>query len=252
MWKLAEPSVWSSTQANSYSSSSASSKTHTYVESCDRRDRIQEHRSTVEQIFTLQQLVKKHVERQNKRRAQAFIDFKKAFDYVWHVALFHVLYHYGIPTKCHNLIANLYNRAISAVKCSGHVGELFTKTVGSRQGCRLSPDIFNIYIENIMSLALNKAIGVGVLVGGHLFNNLQFADDIALLAGSADNLQHLLDSVSAVSLAYGMEISRDYGWDSSVGRAADLHVRSPGFNTWPGLTQPSILLWVGKMSTQQT
>ena len=41
-------------------------------------------------------------------------------------------------------------------------------------------------------------------------------------------------------------------WDSSVGRAVDLHARGPGFNTWPGLTQPSISLWVGKMSTQQT
>ena len=58
-----------------------------------------------------------------------------------------------------------------------------------------------------MSIALVKTIGVGVLVSSHFFNNLQFADDIALLAGSADDLQHLLDSVSSVSLAYGMEIS---------------------------------------------
>ena len=106
-----------------------------------------------------------------------------------------------------NLIANLYNRAVSTVKCNDHVGEWFRTTMGSRQGCILPPDHFNIYIENIMSPALDRKIGVGVLVGGHLFNNLQFADDIALLAGSADNLQHLLDSVSSVSLAYGMEIS---------------------------------------------
>ena len=58
-----------------------------------------------------------------------------------------------------------------------------------------------------MSLALDKSFGVGVLVSGHLFNNLQCADDIALLAGSADDLQHLLDPVSSVSLAYGLEIS---------------------------------------------
>ena len=42
------------------------------------------------------------------------------------------------------------------------------------------------------------------------------------------------------------------GQDSSVGRAVDLHARGPGFNTWPGLTQPSIPLWLGKMTTQQT
>ena len=54
-----------------------------------------------------------------------------------------------------------------------------------------------------MSLALDKTF---VLVSSHLFKNLQFAD-IALLGGSADILQHLLDSVNLVSLAYGMEIS---------------------------------------------
>ena len=58
-----------------------------------------------------------------------------------------------------------------------------------------------------MSLELDNTIGVGVLVDSHLFNNLQFADGVALLAGSADDLQQLLDSVSSVNLAYGMEIS---------------------------------------------
>ena len=168
--------------------------------------RFQEHRCTVKQRFTLWELAEKHVKRQNKRIAQTFIDYKKVFDHVWHAALFQVLDHYGIPTKLHNLIANLYNRAVSAVKCSGHVGEWFRTTMGSRQGCILSPDLFNIYIENIMSLALDKTIGVGVLAGGHLLNNLQFAGCISSLAESADDLQHLLDSVSWVSLAYGMEI----------------------------------------------
>ena len=73
--------------------------------------------------------MEKHVERQNKRIAQAFIDYKKAFDHIWHAALFQVLDHYGIPTKLHNLIANLYNRAVSAFKCNGLVGEWF-KTLG--------------------------------------------------------------------------------------------------------------------------
>ena len=115
--------------------------------------------------------MEKHVERQNKRIAQAFIDYKKAFDCVWHAALFQVLDHYSIPTKLCNLIVNLYNRAVSAVKCNGHVVEWFRTTMGSRQGCILSQDLFNIYIEN-MSLALDKTIGVGVLVGSYLFNNL--------------------------------------------------------------------------------
>ena len=49
---------------------------------------FQEHRSTVKHIFTLQQLAEKHVERQNKRIAQVFIEYKKAFDHTWHATLF--------------------------------------------------------------------------------------------------------------------------------------------------------------------
>ena len=164
-------------------------------------------RSSVKQIFSLWKLAEKHVERQNKRVAQAFIDYKKAFDHVWHAALFQVLDHCSIPTKLCNLMANICNRAVSAVKCNAYIGEWFRTTVGSRQECILSPDLFNIYIEKIMSLALDMRIGVGVLVGSYFFNNLQFTDDIALLAGSADDLQHLLHSVSSVRLAYGMKIS---------------------------------------------
>ena len=56
------------------------------------------------------------------------------------------------------------------------------------------------------------------------------------------------------SVLFSLSISASvcFGQDSSVGKAADLDARGPGFNTWPGLTQPSIPLWLGKMSTQQT
>ena len=95
---------------------------------------FQDHKSTVKQIFIIQQLVEKHVKRQNKRITQAFIDYKKVFDHVMHAALFQVLDHCGIPTKLHNLIANLYNRAVRTVKCNGHVEEWFRTTVDLDKG----------------------------------------------------------------------------------------------------------------------
>ena len=58
-----------------------------------------------------------------------------------------------------------------------------------------------------MSRALERAEGIGILVGGHLFNNLRFADTIALLANSNANLQALLDSVNQTGATFGMIIS---------------------------------------------
>ena len=145
---------------------------------------FQEHRSTVKQIFTLWQLVEKHGKRQNKRIAQAFIDYKKC---VWLLLACSTLpsprslWH---PYKVSQPSSQPLQQSFSAVKCNGHVGVWCRTTVGSRQGNILSPDPFSIYIENIMSLALEKTVGVGVLVSSHLFSNLLCADDIALLAGS--------------------------------------------------------------------
>ena len=83
-------------------------KLHLHRILSQEQGQFQEHRSTVKQIFTLQQLAEKHIKRQNKRIAQVFIDYKKAFDCIWHAALFQGLDHYGIPIKLCNLIANLY------------------------------------------------------------------------------------------------------------------------------------------------
>ena len=53
-------------------------------------------------------------------------------------------------------IALLSENAISAIQMNGSTGEWFRATVGVRQGCLLSPTLFNIFIEMCMSNALEK------------------------------------------------------------------------------------------------
>ena len=73
--------------------------------------------------------------------------------------------------------------------------------------------------------------------------------------GSEYMRTHRNRSRSVSSSAEALESDHASGRDSSVGRAADCQVTGPGFNTHskPGwaLTQPSIPLWVGKMSTSK-
>ena len=70
----------------------------------------------------------------------------------------------------------------AAVLFNSSIGDWFRTTVGVRQGCLLSPTLFNIFLERIMTDALEDHEGT-VSTGGKTITNLRFADDIDGLAG---------------------------------------------------------------------
>ena len=115
---------------------------------------------------------------------------------------------YNITPTLVRSIEKLYERASSAVLCNGHIGDLFRTTVGVRQGCLLSPTLFNIFLERIMSEALEEHEGT-VSIGGRKITNLRFADDIDGLAGSEKELKSLVNHLDQSSSKYGMEISAE-------------------------------------------
>ena len=121
-------------------------------------------RSTTEQIFNLRILCEKYLQHQ-QNLYHAFIDFKKAFDRVWHEALWATMRKYNINASIIRAIENLYDKAQSAVLFNGSTGEWFRTTVGVREGCLLSPTLFNIFLERIMCEALDDhegSVSIGV------------------------------------------------------------------------------------------
>ena len=137
--------------------------------------------STTEQIFNLRILCERYLQHQQDLY-HVFLDFKKAFDRVWHAALWATMNHYNINAYTIRVIRNLYNQTSSAVYLNGDIGEWFQTTVGVRQRCLLSMTLFNIFLERIMTHALEEHQGT-VSIGGRTFTNLRFADDIDGLAG---------------------------------------------------------------------
>ena len=89
---------------------------------------------------------------------------------------------YSINANLIQFTENLYNKATSAVYLSGGIGDWFRTTVGVRQGCLLSPNLFNTSQERIMTDALEEQQGK-VSIGGKTITNFRFADDIDGLAG---------------------------------------------------------------------
>ena len=101
-------------------------------------------RSTTEQIFNLHILCEKYPQHQQDLY-HIFIDFKKAFDGVWHAILWATMKKYNISTNLIQVIKNLYKKATSAVLFNGSIGDWFRTVVGVRQGCLLLPTLYNIF-----------------------------------------------------------------------------------------------------------
>ena len=88
---------------------------------------------------------------------------------------------YNLNANLVRAIEHMYGNAISAVQMNGSTGELFRTTVGVRQECLLSPTLFNIFLEQFMSDALEEHDGK-VIIGGRTITNLRFANDIDAFA----------------------------------------------------------------------
>ena len=115
---------------------------------------------------------------------------------------------HNIGTNLIQVIKNLYNKATSAALFNNSTGDWFRTTVGVRQGCLLSPNLFNMFLERIMTDALEDHEGT-VSIGGRTIANLSFADDIDGLAGEEEELANLVEHRDKASRAYGMDISAE-------------------------------------------
>ena len=113
---------------------------------------------------------------------------------------------YSISANLVRTIEQLYDKATSAVQINCSTGEWFRTTVGVRQGCLLSPILFNIFLERIMSDALEESDGE-FSIGGRNITNLRFADDIDALAKEERELEALVESLDKTCTRYKMEIS---------------------------------------------
>jgi hypothetical protein len=93
----------------------------------------------------------------NKKIYACFVDFKKAFDSVWHDGLFYKLLDNKIGGRFYDLIKNMYSNTRFAVKISDCRTSFFSYHRRVRQGCVLTPLLFNIYINELPKL-LEKQI----------------------------------------------------------------------------------------------
>ena len=146
-------------------------------------------RATIDQIFIMNEIIAERHER-GLSSFLAFIDVRKAYDRVWRPGLWHKLREIGIGGRCFDLLQAMFSRVVRKVLINGDFTEEFEVCAGVPQGSVLSPYMYAVYI-NGLHRALADA-GLGMRVHGRLVPLLLYADDIVLLARSADELKAML------------------------------------------------------------
>ena len=123
------------------------------------------------------------------------MDYAKAFDCVNHNKLWKILKKMGIPDYFTCLLRNLYASQEATVRTGHEATDWFQIRKGVRQGCILSPCLFNLYAEYIMRNAGLDEAQARIKIAGRNINNLRYADDATLMAESEEELESLLMKV---------------------------------------------------------
>ena len=110
----------------------------------------------------------------------------------------------GIPDHLTCLLRNLYIGQEATVRTGHGTTNWFQIGKGVRQGCILSPCLFNLYTEYIMRNAGLEEAKAGIKIAGRNINNLRYADETTLMAESEQNVKSLLIQLKGESEKVGL------------------------------------------------
>lgn len=179
-------------------------------------------RSCADQVFTMRRTIEM-TRRENIPIYACFIDLKAAYDSVNREALWRIVSDYGLPGKECRLIQSLYQGTSAAVRCEGGLTDWFEVRTGLRQGCMLSPALFNIFIDFVVRKALigKEAYGLEIeysLPDGRRYRGdkvdgqdhllaLLYADDLVVTCRTEEGLRACVESLEDKTQMWGLSIS---------------------------------------------
>ena len=123
------------------------------------------------------------------------------------ITLWKILKEMGIPDHLTCLLRNLCAGQEATVRSGHGTTDWFKIGKGVRQGCILSPCLFNLYAEYIMRNARLDEAQAGIKIAKRNINNLRYTDDTTLMAESEEGLKNLLMKVKEESEEVGLKLN---------------------------------------------
>ena len=121
--------------------------------------------------------------------------------------MFHKLSNIGLFRKSLELIKDIYKKTKCAVKVNSFTTDFFEYTKGVRQGCPLSPILFNMYVNDLFEIMNNGNVSDIFLKEGEPINLLMYADDLILLSESKEGLQQQINKLSEYCAKWKLEVN---------------------------------------------
>ena len=155
----------------------------------------------------LNNIVQKYCHKMKKKIHGCFVDFSKAFDSVPRDILLQKLSSHGIDGKIFDIIKTIYTNDQAAVKIDDQYSQPFRTTRGVRQGCVLSPLLFNIFLSDIQDSF--DICGDNPTLNDQDISCLIWADDILILSKSEEGLQKKLDNLGIYCKKNKLKVNTD-------------------------------------------
>ena len=173
----------------------------------DHQACFRQERSYIEQISTLRINIEQSLE-WNSFMYITFIDLVKAFDSLDRDSLWKLIRHYGIPEKFIAIIKNTYEGMSCKVLHEGTLTDKIKVKTGVRQGCLLSPFMFLLAVDWIMKESTEGRRNGIQWTLWKLLDDLDFADDNALLAHSYQQMQEKTTRLEKSATKLGLSASK--------------------------------------------
>jgi len=118
------------------------------------------------------------------------LDATKAFDRISYVKLFRKLIDRKLPAIIVRFLVNLYSEQAMRVQWDSYKSNTFNVLNGVKQGAIFSPTLFCVYIDDLLNRLKNS--GVGCYIGNIYAGSMAYADDLTLLAPTAEAMRFML------------------------------------------------------------
>jgi hypothetical protein len=161
---------------------------------------------TLDAQFVMAHLINKHKHAKVPLYV-CYVDFKKAFDLVRREEILARAEQLGVHGAFLRALRQWLVHSDLCVSVHGRQGEAFATHRGTKQGGRLSPLCFGLFVEQLHELIRMRVPGAGPYVGSMRVPDILYADDVKLLASNPDHLQQLLDVLDLFCTLFDMQVN---------------------------------------------
>ena len=166
-------------------------------------------------MFILKSIIDKYINNNNNKKKDkqdklnkifvGFVDFRKAFDSIWRKGLYYKLLKNNINGNIYYLIKNMYEDINYRIKLNNGITSNFKSLRGVRQGCNISPILFNLFLNDLPNKLDESCKPVKLDVES--LNSLLYADDLVLMSETEEGLQNCFNKLSGYCNSWNLEVN---------------------------------------------